>query len=71
MENKKKGRLKIKSLEEICVSPVPTTILADVRKRLEDARQGSVIDEVAAREQEDWSYLANKIVGHEGDMDNN
>lgn len=44
-----------------------TTIAKDVRKQIQEENKDKLVDEEALRRGQDWSMLANKIVGQEGD----
>ena len=57
--------IKYKSGSELFCSPTTTTIVDDVRAQLERDRDESPLDQVRLREQEDWNFLASKIVGSE------
>ena len=48
-------------------SPRESTLVEDVKKEMAEEEEGSVLDADQIREQEDWSFLASKIVGAEGD----
>lgn len=52
--------------EDFFKSPRKTTIAADVRKQMAQEREKTILDMTLLRQQEDWSFLANKVVGAEG-----
>jgi hypothetical protein len=42
-----------------------TTIQEEVQKETQERQKEEIVDPITLREQKDWSYLANKIVGGE------
>jgi hypothetical protein len=44
-------------------------ILEEAKKIVTDAAKRVILDQAQLRAQEDWSYLANKVVGAEGELD--
>ena len=53
-------------VEDFFRSPKDTSIAADVRAQTRDERSKTVLDTTLVRQQEDWSFLADKNVGGEG-----
>ena len=53
-------------VEDFFKSPRKTTIAEDVRKQINEERERTVLDMSLLRQQEDWSFLADKVVGAEG-----
>jgi hypothetical protein len=47
-------------------APKESKIVEEAKAIAESEKRG-IIDEVRLRKQEDWSYLAHKVVGAEGD----
>jgi hypothetical protein len=60
------GLLTLKRPEDYFTSPQASSVIEDVKKELQEG-SGNLLDEAQLREQEDWSFLANRIVGAEGD----
>jgi len=50
---------------DFVVTASDVSISADVRKQLRGERRKAVLDEFAVRQQEDWSILADQVVGGE------
>jgi hypothetical protein len=61
-----KQQIKLKSPKEFFPSPTPTTAIEDVKREIRKNDDG-LLDERQLREQEDWSFLANRAVGAEGE----
>jgi hypothetical protein len=53
------------SVDAAIVSVTETTFPEDVRRKLLEATENEILDQEQLREQEDWNYLANQIVGAE------
>jgi hypothetical protein len=53
--------------DEFFMNAQPTSIAQDVREEIRRRNEGKLINEEELRRQEDWSRMANKVVGSEGD----
>lgn len=52
--------------EDLFKSAQPTTIAQDVRAEIRRQNGDAVLDQEQLRRQEDWSAMANRVVGAEG-----
>jgi hypothetical protein len=52
---------------EFFKSPQESKIIEEAQRVVTESERGEILDEARLRNQEDWSYLANKVVGAEGD----
>ena len=59
-----KDTTSLKRPEDFFTSPKESTMMDEARQKLAASESG-VLDQDQQREQEDWSYLANKVVGAE------
>ncbi len=59
-------RFTFKRPEDFFTSPTECLAIEDVKRELRET-QSSHPDDGQMREQEDWSFLANRVVGAEGD----
>ena len=66
MSEQKVKKFKLKRPDEFFTSPKECSAIQDVKKELQ-ASQAGLLDLGQIREQEDWSFLANRVVGAEGD----
>jgi len=54
----------LKRPEDFFPSPKQSKMLEEAKRQITESESG-VLDQEQLREQEDWSYLANKVVGAE------
>lgn len=66
MAEQKVKKRKLKRPDEFFTSPKECSAIQDVKKELHEGQTG-LLDLGQIREQEDWSFLANRVVGAEGD----
>ena len=66
MAEQKVKQLKLKRPDEFFTSPKECSAIQDVKKELHET-QADLRDLGQVREQENWSFLANRVVGAEGD----
>lgn len=58
------NQLRLMRPEEFFTSPEEFRAISDVKQELREGHE-SVLDEAQLREQEDWTFLANRVVGAE------
>lgn len=54
----------LKDADEFFPSPTENQILEDMQREIRESSQ-SLLDESQLRQQEDWSFLSNRVVGSE------
>jgi len=54
----------LKRPEEFFTSPKESKMMEEAKRQISESESG-VLDQDQLREQEDWSHLANKVVGAE------
>lgn len=65
--NDEHKQLRYESIDELFVSASTSTIFDDVEAAILEKRANSLSDQDEGRQQEAWSSVAGKVVGHEGE----